>query len=80
MPEDVYALTGTADPRISPDGTLVAYQVWWIEKETNEYRGAIWVAALDRSGEPRQYTSGERRAGSPPRARTLAVRAACQGR
>jgi len=63
-PEDVYALTGVADPRISPDGTRVAYQVWWIDGEANEYRGAIWVAPLD-GGEPRQFTSGERRDGSP---------------
>jgi len=64
-PEDVYALTGTADPRISPDGALVAYQVWWLDEKENEYRGAIWVAPFDGSGEPRRYTSGERRDGSP---------------
>jgi dipeptidyl aminopeptidase/acylaminoacyl peptidase len=64
-PEDVYALTGASDPRISPDGTLVAYQVWWLDEERNEYRGAIWVAPRDGSGEPRRYSSGERRDGSP---------------
>ncbi len=64
-PEDVYALTGVADPRISPDGTRIAYQVWWIDREANEYRGAIWITQLDGSGEPRQFTSGERRDGLP---------------
>jgi dipeptidyl aminopeptidase/acylaminoacyl peptidase len=64
-PEDVYELTGVADPRISPDGKRVAYHVWWIDKEKNEYRGAIWVAAVDGSDEPRQFTSGEKRDGSP---------------
>jgi dipeptidyl aminopeptidase/acylaminoacyl peptidase len=64
-PDDVYELTGVSDPRISPDGTRVAYQVWWIDRESNEYRGAIWVTPLDGSGEPRQFTSGERRDGSP---------------
>lgn len=64
-PEDVYALTGAADPRISPDGRRVAYQVWSIDQESNEYRGAVHVAALDGSDEPRKFTSGERRDGSP---------------
>jgi dipeptidyl aminopeptidase/acylaminoacyl peptidase len=64
-PEDVYELTGVSDPRISPDGSRVAYQVWWVDREQNEYRGAIWVAPLDGSREPRQFTSGERRDGSP---------------
>jgi dipeptidyl aminopeptidase/acylaminoacyl peptidase len=64
-PEDVYALTGVADPRISPDGSRVAYQIWSIDKESNEYRGAIWVAPVDGSGEPRPFTSGERRDGTP---------------
>ena len=65
LPEDVYELTGVADPRISPDGSLVAYQVRSIDREANEYRGAIWVARLDGSEEPRRFTSGERRDGRP---------------
>jgi dipeptidyl aminopeptidase/acylaminoacyl peptidase len=64
-PEDVYELTGVTDPRISPDGTRVAYQVWWIDKESNQYRGAIWVASVNGTGEPRQFTFGERRDGLP---------------
>ena len=64
-PEDVYGLTGVADPRISPDGTRVAYVVWSIDRESNEYRGTIWVAPLDGSEDPRPFTSGERRDGTP---------------
>jgi len=64
-PRDVYALTGAADPRISPDGTRVAYQVWSIDEDANDYRGAIWVAPLDGSAEPRSFTSGERRDAMP---------------
>jgi dipeptidyl aminopeptidase/acylaminoacyl peptidase len=64
-PEDVYELTGVADPRISPDGKRVAYQVWSIDKDSNQYRGAIWVVPLDGSQEPRQFTSGEKRDGLP---------------
>ncbi|MGH2933332.1 MAG: prolyl oligopeptidase family serine peptidase [Gaiellaceae bacterium] len=64
-PEDVYELRGVADPRISPDGARVAYQVSSIDKESNEYRGRIWVAPMDGSEEPRPFTSGERRDGMP---------------
>jgi len=64
-PDDVYELTGVGDPRISPDGTRVAYATWWIDREQNEYRGEIRVAPLDASEEPRRFTSGERRDGSP---------------
>src|SRR5271169_4073772 len=64
-PDDVYELTGVADPRIAPGGRNVAYQVWSIDRETNEYRGAIWVTALDGPGEPRRFTSGEKRDASP---------------
>ncbi len=58
-PDDVYALTGVADPRISPDGRRVAYVVVSVDREQNRYRSAIWVAALDGSEAPRRFTSGE---------------------
>jgi dipeptidyl aminopeptidase/acylaminoacyl peptidase len=59
-PEDVYALTSVGDPRLSPDGRRVAYVVNRIDREENAYRTAIWVALLDGSEPPRQFTSGER--------------------
>ena len=58
VPEDVYALTGVADPRLHPDGDRVAYVHWWTDKEANEYRNAIWLARLDGSEPPRQLTTG----------------------
>jgi dipeptidyl aminopeptidase/acylaminoacyl peptidase len=64
-PEDVYALTSVADPRLSPDGLRVAYVVSRVDREANAYRAAIWVASLDGSEEPRQFTAGERSDGSP---------------
>src|SRR5215475_1098799 len=64
-PEDVYALTGVGDPRLSPDGARVAYVVTRIDREANRYRSAIWLAPLDGSEQPRQLTSGERTDGSP---------------
>src|SRR4051794_18767591 len=64
-PEDVYALTSVVDPRLSPDGRSVAYTVSRVDEEANAYRTAIWVAPLDGSAAPRQFTSGERRDSSP---------------
>ena len=64
-PEDVYALTSVGDPRLSPDGRRVAYVVSRIDEEASAYRTAIWVATLDGSEEPRQFTAGERNDGSP---------------
>jgi len=65
LPDDVYALTGVADPRISPDGTTVAYVVRAVDREANGYRSAIWLAALDGTSEPRRLTSGEKRDAEP---------------
>jgi dipeptidyl aminopeptidase/acylaminoacyl peptidase len=64
-PEDVYQLTEVAEPRIAPDGNRVAYEVWRIDQEASEYRSAIWLASLDGSFEPRQFSAGEKRDGSP---------------
>jgi Periplasmic component of the Tol biopolymer transport system len=64
-PEDVYALTSVGEPRLSPDGRRVAYVVNRIDREENAYRSAVWVAPLDGSEEPRQFTSGERGDASP---------------
>src|SRR5579875_868587 len=64
-PEDVYALTGVGDPRLSPDGTRVAYVVGSVDREKNAYRNAIWVAAPDGSTGPRQFTSGEKSDSTP---------------
>jgi Tol biopolymer transport system component len=64
-PQDVYELRGVADPRLHPEGHYVAYVQWWIDREANDYRSAIWVAAVDGSEPPRRLTSGERRDSSP---------------
>jgi dipeptidyl aminopeptidase/acylaminoacyl peptidase len=63
--EDVYALRGVSDPRLSPDGKTVAYAVWSIDEEESEYRGNIWFAAVDGSSPPRRFTTGEKRDGQP---------------
>ena len=58
-PEDVYQLTGVSDPRLRPGVDEVAYVVWSIDGEENEYRQAIWLAPTDGSGPPRRLTTGD---------------------
>jgi dipeptidyl aminopeptidase/acylaminoacyl peptidase len=65
VPEDVFALTGVADPRLHPDRNRVAYVVWWIDAEDKEYRSAIWLASLDGSSPPRRLTAGVKRDSQP---------------
>ena len=54
-PSDVFRLTGVADPRISPDGTKVAYVVWRADRESNSYPSKICVRE---DGTERQLTEG----------------------
>jgi dipeptidyl aminopeptidase/acylaminoacyl peptidase len=65
QPDDVYELTGVGDPRISPDGSRVAYAVSTADRESEDYRSAIWVTPLAGSEEPTRFTFGEKRDGSP---------------
>src|SRR3954467_12641097 len=67
QPDDVYELSGAGDPRISPDGRRGGYVVTTTDREKGEYRSAVWVAPLDEdpAEEPRRFTSGEKRDGSP---------------
>ena len=57
--EDVFELTGVSDPRVRPGGKEVAYVVWSIDGDENEYRQSIWLAPLDGSAPPRRLTSGD---------------------
>lgn len=75
VPEDIFELTGVSDPRVSPDGSTIAYVVWSVDRDENEYRSAIWLAAADGSTPPRRFTLGSKRDASPrwsPDGRSLA--------
>ena len=65
LPTDLYDLVWAADPRLSPDGTQVAYAVASIDKDENAYRSAIWVAPVDGSAPPRKLTAGTKSDASP---------------
>lgn len=55
--EDLYQLGWLEDPRVSPDGRLVAYVRVTVDRAGNRYRRAIWLAPTDGSS-PRRLTAG----------------------
>jgi dipeptidyl aminopeptidase/acylaminoacyl peptidase len=65
LPQDVYALTGVTDPRLSPDGRTVAYVVWGADREANAYRSAIHLVETDGSASPRRLTTSEKEDAAP---------------
>jgi dipeptidyl aminopeptidase/acylaminoacyl peptidase len=64
-PSDLGALAAAGSPRLSPDGSLVAFVVSRIDLEGNSYRSQIWLTPTDGSRPPEPFTSGEHRDGSP---------------
>ena len=74
-PEDIGRLISVSDPRLSPDGTTIAFVVTRVDMNANRYRSAVWLAAADGSSAPRQLTAGEEGDSGPtwsPDGRTLA--------
>jgi dipeptidyl aminopeptidase/acylaminoacyl peptidase len=64
-PNDTYDLVAAGDPRFSPDGRTVAFVVTRIDEKENDYRSAIYLAAVDGSSPPRRLTSGEKQDAAP---------------
>ncbi len=62
--EDLYKLTPTSHPRISPDGKRIAFVVTSIDEQKQDYRSSIWIVPTA-GGEAQQFTSGAANAGSP---------------
>lgn len=58
QPADVADLIDVGEPRLSPDGALVAFTVTTVDCEINDYRSRVWLAAADGSTPPRPLTSG----------------------
>jgi dipeptidyl aminopeptidase/acylaminoacyl peptidase len=65
QPSDLYDLRWADDPRISPDGLVVAFTVWGVDREENDYTASIWLVPFDGSAEPRQLTRGKKIDGAP---------------
>lgn len=55
--EDLYAWHLPGNPRVSPDGSKIVYEVLSIDKEEHEYRSTLWL--IDGDSEPRKLTSGQ---------------------
>jgi dipeptidyl aminopeptidase/acylaminoacyl peptidase len=73
--EDYYAFEFLGDPRLSPDGRLVAYVVTTVDQRQNRRLSQIWLAPADGSRPPRQFTTSPQSSNSPrwsPDGRALA--------
>jgi dipeptidyl aminopeptidase/acylaminoacyl peptidase len=62
--EDLYAFRMVGDPQVSPDGATILTTVLTIDRDTDEYRAAIWRMDAD-GGNQRQLTSGAWRDSAP---------------
>ncbi len=74
-PEDLYDLRIATDPRLSPDGRLVAFTVQVAAARRDGYRHSVWLVPADGSAPARQATIGarhDRRARFSPDGRSLA--------
>lgn len=65
QPADIARIVSVTDPRVSPDGSTVAFVVRRIDMEKNRYRSSVWLAAADGSTPPFQLTAGEHGDGQP---------------
>jgi dipeptidyl aminopeptidase/acylaminoacyl peptidase len=63
QPDDVFRLTFAGDPRISPDGSTVAYVAAYVDEE-KQGRSAIWTVPVG-GGTPRRATHAKGSDGSP---------------
>src|SRR6202171_2610019 len=64
--DDLYRLRFVADPQVSPDGSLVAYVVAWVDPaDHTRYRSQLMLADTDASTPPRALTSGLHRDTAP---------------
>ena len=62
--DDIFALRLAGDPNASPDGSRVVAPIQHIDRESNEYRAALWSFPADGSASI-QLTSGRWNDGSP---------------
>jgi dipeptidyl aminopeptidase/acylaminoacyl peptidase len=64
-PEDYFAFEFISDPRISPDGKLVAYVVTTVDQKQNRRHSSIWMAATDGRRGPWPFTTSPQNANAP---------------
>ena len=74
-PEDLYRLRVPTEPRLSPDGSHIAFTVQTVAPTHDGYRQAIWLVATDGATPGRQLTIGSKHDRHPrfsPDGKTLA--------
>ena len=59
QPSDIGAYVAAGTPRVSPDGTTVAFVVTRVDAVANRYRSQIWLVPADGSRPAEPFTSGE---------------------
>ena len=62
--QDLFKIVTVSDPRFSPDGKWLAYVRTEIDRESNDYKSAIWLVPANGS-RPRPFTAGDRRDSAP---------------
>ncbi len=65
--DDLFAFKRVSDPQVSPDGKLVVYVVGSVDLAANKSATALWLAATDGKGTPRQLTNAAGKKDSHPR-------------
>ncbi len=63
--EDYFSFEFLSDPRISPNGKLVAYVVTKVDRTQNRRNSSIWMVSTDGTGRPWQFTTSPQSANSP---------------
>jgi dipeptidyl aminopeptidase/acylaminoacyl peptidase len=74
-PDDLYRVRIPTEPRLSPDGKLIAFTVQTVAATHDGYRHALWLVPADGSAPARQLTMGSKHDRHPrfsPDGRTLA--------
>jgi dipeptidyl aminopeptidase/acylaminoacyl peptidase len=64
--DDLYNIVSLSGPQFSPDGQRLAYVRTEMDRETNDYKSAIWLAPVQSDeAHPRPFTSGEKHDSAP---------------
>jgi len=62
---DLVVMDRVSDPRLSPDGRWIAFQLRETDMEANKGATSIWVRAADGDAAPKRLTSKEQNANTP---------------
>jgi dipeptidyl aminopeptidase/acylaminoacyl peptidase len=63
--DDFWSLKTVKDVQLSPEGVSVAYVVGSYDEARDEQRTAVWLAPLNASAPPRQFTAGRAKDSQP---------------